>query len=51
MSKTELLEALRQCATLDDTENAHVLADHALLEYVNDSDVTSAYREIRKWYA
>lgn len=35
----------------NDEEVAHLEADSALLEYINDSDVTNAYDQIGKWYA
>jgi hypothetical protein len=31
--------------------DSHAWADDALLEYINDPEVTRAYGEITKWYA
>ena len=50
MTKEELLTILRSAQT-GDTESAHVDADAALIEYINDPEVTAAYRAVKKWYA
>lgn len=34
-----------------DEERAHVLADQALLEFINDREVTDAFEAIERWYA
>lgn len=34
-----------------DTEDIHMLADNLLLEYINNNEVTTAFRRIEKWYA
>lgn len=51
MSKQELIAKL--LATLDnpDTEDAHWIQDRALLEYIDDPEVTEAYDKRDKWYA
>lgn len=53
MDKKELLERLRyiQEELPEDEEMCHFQADKALLEYINDSDVTNAFDKIEKWYA
>lgn len=54
MSKEELLkelERLRLKSEKGDTETAHAEADAALLNFIQDRDVTTAYRLIRKWYS
>jgi hypothetical protein len=51
MSKPELLKILRQLAKSTDTETAHVAADDAVLTYLNDREIATAYRRITKWYA
>lgn len=50
MTKEELLEKLRSFHT-DDEESDHVNADDALIEYINDPEVTEAFNAIKKWYA
>lgn len=34
-----------------DIEAAHGLADDAILSYINDQEIESAYADIPKWYA
>lgn len=50
MTKEELLAKL-QTLMEGDTEENHLDADVALLEYINDPEITAVYREIPKWYA
>ena len=51
MTKEELIAKLKECALNDDTEVAHLDADDALLEYINDPDVKAAFDDVDKWYA
>ena len=51
MTKDELLAKMHELQTNDDTEIAHSEADDALLEYINDIDITAAYACVDKWYA
>jgi hypothetical protein len=51
MTKEELLAKLRECQKGGDIEDDHYEADQALLEFINDKDVTEAYEAIEKWYA
>lgn len=51
MTKDELILELRMIANDEDTEQAHYRADHALLSYINDPDVSRAYDAIDKWYS
>lgn len=51
MTKEELLTTLKKCKEDIDTECAHSEADDALIEFINDPDITEAYRSIAKWYA
>lgn len=51
MTKEELLAKLRELAELDDNEFTHKEADAALLEFINDAEISAAFEEIRKWYA
>jgi hypothetical protein len=50
MTKEELVEVLRNCYK-DDPEEAHIAADRALLEFINDPQVTKLFKKIEKWYA
>lgn len=34
-----------------DIEELHMQADELLLHYINNDDVTTAFNNIRKWYA
>ena len=36
---------------MGDEEIAHVKADEALLEFINDPEITEAFDAIEKWYA
>lgn len=53
MDREELLRRLKECREKygNDPEAAHSRADEALLEYINDSEVTAAYEAITMWYA
>lgn len=51
LKRQQLLDVLRVLAKLNDTEIAHSDADDALLRYINDAEIESAYNEITKWYA
>jgi len=51
VTRDELLAKLRALQQDGDTEGAHIDADDALLAYINDPDITEAYRVIDKWYA
>ena len=51
MEKEKLLNILNRCAEGGDTEVMHLKADDALVEYINDQDITNAYEKINKWYA
>lgn len=51
LTKDELLERLRECAQDSDREAAHGAADEALLDYIDDFEITDTYNEVDKWYA
>jgi hypothetical protein len=58
MDKKELLERLDRIYQRDygdgkylDKEDDHVDADNAILEFINDSEITEAFDKIEKWYA
>lgn len=46
-----LLAILEQCENDGDQESAHYDADHALVRYLDDAEITLAYDKIGKWYA
>jgi len=47
----KLKQALVKLKESDDTEEAHRCADKALLEYIDDADVTELFDSLKKWYA
>jgi len=51
--KQILLAALKKCEKKgkEDAEVAHSSADEALLDYINDKEITGAFFKIKKWYA
>lgn len=49
MSRDELLAILRK--NDGDYETLHIDADEALLEYINDPEITEAFESVRRWYA
>ena len=51
MTRDELLTTLNECAVGDDLEVAHQKADEALLEFINDPEITAAFESWEKWYA
>lgn len=52
MTKKELLNALKTLAESSDPETAHRNADEALLNYINDQEITDTYDLIDpKWYS
>lgn len=55
LTKDELLEILKDCKEdpngYSDREYDHIAADKALLDYINDPEVTKAFNDIYKWYA
>ena len=51
MTKEKLLLKLKECQENDDREYAHVDADMALLEYINDQDIINAFTALTRWYA
>lgn len=54
LTRDDLLAVLRDIRdnyAQSDTECAHVDADEALVNFINDSEVTAAYNAINKWFA
>ena len=49
MNKKELLKIL--LTETYDTETAHQKSDDALLEFIDDEEVTKAFKSVGKWYA
>ncbi len=49
--KEKLIEYLKELKNHCDTESAHIEADNLLLEYINDDEITEAFKDIDKWYA
>lgn len=50
LSREELLRRLRDEVSAD-PESGHLEADRALLEFIDDPEVTEAFEAIAKWYA
>jgi hypothetical protein len=50
MTREELLAVLRNDFG-GDAEVAHTEHDNALLAYINDGEITEAFRATTKWYA
>jgi hypothetical protein len=54
MAKARLLKALRKLAGgcgSDDPERAHVAADHALLLFIGDAEISEAWHKVPKWFS
>lgn len=50
MLKSEILAVLQEL-TGADHELAHIEADEALLQYINDKDIEKAFEEVPRWYS
>ncbi len=51
MSKEELLKIFDELSSGIDPESAHSKADDILLQFINDAEVSAAYKDIPRWYA
>ena len=51
MTKEQLIAKLESIRLEHGTELGHVFADEALLEYINDEDISKAYDAVPKWYS
>lgn len=52
MQKEDLIKRLIDIKMNEkDIETAHIKADDAILYFINDLDIKSAYDDIQKWYA
>jgi hypothetical protein len=51
--KSELIKKLEELYTYADfdQEKAHIQADQALLDYIDDPDIGNLFHEIPKWYS
>lgn len=49
--KQKLIEKLKTLEKYGDPEMAHVEADKAIIEYINDKEIKEAFDDITKWYA
>ena len=52
MTKHELLDILNDCAKLNgsDAKTGHSNADDALIDYLDDPEICTAYNLVTKWY-
>lgn len=50
MEREDLLTLLREQKHAD-PETGHMVADQALLDYIADDDIRSAFEGLPKWYA
>ncbi len=51
MTREELLAKITVLKGYDNPQNAHIEADEALLEYINDVEISDAFYGIHKWYS
>lgn len=51
MTKEELIKILQKYKEDGDSEIAHIKADRALIQYIDDPEIKAAYDAIEKWYA
>jgi hypothetical protein len=51
MTKEYLIVLLKKLAKIDDSDKAHRVADNVLLKYINDKQISKAYRAVFKWYS
>jgi len=49
--KEETIARLKECVENSDTEAAHSDADAALLNYINDEEISDAWLAVKRWYA
>lgn len=53
ISRDELLKILEEAAAMSswDEERAHIDADMALLDYIDDDEIRQAFDSVNRWYA
>jgi hypothetical protein len=49
--RNHLLIRLRELGKGGDQEINHALADQALLDYIDDPEISAAFDAVEKWYA
>jgi len=51
--KAICLKALKRAKrkSKDDAETGHDWADEALIEYISDEEITTAFAGVKKWYS
>ena len=47
----DLIKKLRELQQMDDVEDRHSEMDSALLEYIDDEEVTEIFNSTPMWYA
>jgi hypothetical protein len=47
----KLAELYRKEHEGDSSEEIHMAADHALLAYIGDAEVSAAFERLRRWYS
>ena len=52
MTKDELRERIDQISFfVNDVEERHIQLDNALLEYINDDDISELFCKVERWYS
>jgi hypothetical protein len=51
MDKKTAIKILKELASRSDKEEAHILADKVLLDFINDDEIRAEYNNIDKWYS
>jgi len=51
MTKQEIIKKLKEASRIKDIEDAHGAADDALIEFIDDPEITAAYHDVKKWYS
>ena len=51
MTRDELLDKLLALGNESNTELSHLAADEALLEYINDDNISFAFMRLDRWYS
>lgn len=51
LTRDALLERLREMSPKGDIETLHCRADHLLLRFIDDTEVTEAFVALHRWYS
>lgn len=51
VTRKQLLKILKEINEIADTEEGHIKADRALIDFINDAEIAEAFEKINKWYA